>query len=408
MSAPASGLRAVRGTRIVVRRSPRVGRPNVRCQSTTSSSGAASGASSHLISGLAGGAAALGVAYGLYSYSSAGRLHSSINKTTSEANKYYQTATKKFQESTPDANEAIEYLRKTAYTYAAFIPGGRGYVDTAFKDLDTMREKHSDKIDSILKDTYTELQKASKSGLSMDTVQKVYSALEEMSKRLASEAGDAFSSVIDNHPELKEKLGPKMNQLKQMGDQYGPQAKEQVEQTYKEVQDALKSGFSPDTFNKVRKLVEDKVEKLQQFGEEAWKEGLKQAQPYLDKNPKIKELVENNADALKKGNISELFEKVKSGKLDDLQSYVDQAKDKVKKEGSKLGSKGGMDFNQLLDKIPAAGAILPKLQQLRQAADKHKGEGEQLLKETMEELQKLLEEKAKKAQDLMDKVKKEN
>ena len=89
--------------------------------------------------------------YAMYSFSTAGRIHSSISKTANEANKYYNEATKKFQASTPDANEAIEYLKKTAYSYAVFIPGGRGYVDTAFKDLDTLREKHSDKVDGILR-----------------------------------------------------------------------------------------------------------------------------------------------------------------------------------------------------------------------------------------------------------------
>ena len=47
-----------------------------------------------------------------------------------------------FKERTPEPNEAIDMLRKTAESYATFIPGGRGAVDKAFEDLDTIREKH--------------------------------------------------------------------------------------------------------------------------------------------------------------------------------------------------------------------------------------------------------------------------
>ncbi|KAF2152894.1 hypothetical protein K461DRAFT_225480 [Myriangium duriaei CBS 260.36] len=390
------------------RQVPRVNRTALRYQSTSSNAGS-SGGGSHVASGLAGGALAFAAAYGYYSFSAAGRFHSGLNKTAAEANKYYNEATKKFQESTPDANEAIEYLKKTAYGYAAFIPGGRGYVDAAFKDIDTMRENHSDEVDKILRETYTDLQKISKGGLNRDTLQQAFAALEKMSKRLASEAGDAFSSILDNHPGLKDKVGGNFDQLKKLGDKYGPQAKEQVDQTWQEVQDALKGGVGVESINKIRQLVDDKIKKIQQMGDEAWQKGLKEVQPLLEKNPKVKELVEKNIDALKNGNVKEVFDKVqssiKSGNIEDLQNYVNQAKNKAQKEGSKIS---GIDPSQLFNMVPGGDKILQRLSQLSEVAEKHRDEGEQLLKETVDELHKVLADKGKRAEELINKVKKQS
>ncbi|KAG9574784.1 hypothetical protein KCV01_g18089, partial [Aureobasidium melanogenum] len=182
--------------------------------------------------------------------------------------------------------------------------------------------------------------------------------------------------------------------------------------TWDQVKEIMAGGISAANINKARKIVEEKVEQVKKLGDQAWQKGLEQAKPYLDKNPKVKELIENNADALKQGNAKELFEKVKSsidsGNTGDLEGYVKQAVDKAKSKGSQLSSQwgfGGMD--QYLKMIPNGGEILPKLQQLKEVAEKHKSEGEKLLNETMEELKKVLEKQSNKAQDIVEKAKKD-
>lgn len=373
-------------------------RTSLRFQSTQSQPAG----TSHVLSGVAGGAAVLVAGYGLYSFSSAGRMHSKLNQTVKQADEYYKSATKTLREQTPEPNEAIDYLRKTAYSYAAFIPGGRGYVDSAFKDIDAIREKHSDEVDQILHETYKDLQEVSKSGLSMESVQKVAEVLQEMSKKLGSQAGDAFASIVDNHPELKKAVGGNLDQLKTLGDQLGPQAKEQVDQTWNQVQDILKGGVGVTTISKIKKLVEEKMQVIQQMGDEAWKKGLEQAKPYLDKNPKIKELVEKNQDALKQGNFKELFDTVKSvassGNTEELEKYINSAKDKVNK-----ATGGGLE--SYLKMIPGGSEILPKLSQLQEVASKHRQEGESLLKETMQEIEKVVSQQSEKAKKLADKAK---
>jgi len=373
-----------------------------RFQSTSSGS---SSSTSHFASGVAGGVAGAAALYGIYLMTPSGQAARKINKAAREAQKQYKQAADKLQASTPNVDQAIDSIKQFCYSYVAWVPGGRGYVDAAFKDLDTLRENHGDEVEKIVTDAYRRLQTVSKQGLSMDTFAKVYDVLADVTKQLGSLAGDAAADLLDNHPQLKEKVGPGIDQLKQMGDEYGPEAKKAVDETWKQAQQILAGGFSLQTANKVRQLVEDKVEQVKKLGDEAWKKGLEQAQPYLDKNPQVKELVEKNADLLKQGNAAELFKQVKGavegGNLDQLEDYVSKAVDKAKAKGSKAASASGFGgLDQYLKMVPEGSEIVPKIQQLSKVFKEHSKEGEQLLRETAEDIKKLLEEKAQKAQKL--------
>jgi hypothetical protein len=384
-------------------RAPRL--HQARFQSTSS----AGGNSSHIASGLVGGLLGGGLIYFAYTFTPSGRLSTAVNKTAKEASKKYNEAATKLQQNTPDADQTINYIRDFCYSYVAWIPGGKSYVDTAFKDVDTVREKHRDEVDQILSEAYKQFQDVSKSGLSLETVSKAFEVLADLSKKIGSLAADAASDVLENHPEIKEKVGPSIDQLKQYGDQYGPEAKKQVNDTWNQVRDVLAGGLTAANFEKVRKLVEEKVEQVKKLGDEAWNKGLEQAKPYLDKNPKIKELLEKNADTLKQGNTKELFENVKkaaeSGDFGDFEKYVNNFVDHAKSKGSQYGKIFGLD--KYFDMIPGGSEILPKLKQMKDVAEKHSEEGEKLLKETLEELKQLLEKKSKKAEDIVNKAKQE-
>jgi len=384
----------------------------IRFQSTTTSSsttGSAGSGNSHFGAGVAGGIAGAGLFFAIYSFTPAGRAASKVNKAAKEAEKKYTAAAQKLQENTPSADQAIDYIKQFAYSYVGWIPGGRAYVDSAFNDFETVRENHKEEADAIVNDAYKQFQEVAKAGLSLEAVHKAYEVLADISKKIASLGGDAISDILDNHPQLKEKLGGNVDQLKDMGAKYGPEAKKQVDETWKQIQDVLADGFTSSNFEKARKLIEEKVEQVRKLGDEAWKKALEEAKPYLDKNPKVKELVEQNADALKQGNAKELFEKAKkaveSGDLGGLESYVGDAVDKAKSKGSKLSESFGLD--QYFKMIPDGDQIMPKLKQLREVADKHKDEGERLFKETIEEIKKVLENKAKKAEEIASKAKKE-
>ncbi|PSR74677.1 hypothetical protein BD289DRAFT_448458 [Coniella lustricola] len=396
-------------------RSARVPRAQqLRLQSTTaSSSSSAAGGQSPYAAGAVGGLVAAAALYGIYTVSPAGKLSRSINKTSKEAQKKYKEAATKFQESTPDAEQTVNYIKDLCYSYVAWLPGGRQYIDTAFNDLEKVRRNHKDEADAILKDAYNRFKEVSKGGLSLETARRGLDVIADVAKKVAELGADAVGDVLDEHPQVKEKFGGSLDQLKQLGDQYGPEAKKQVDETWKQLADIVKAGFSADAISKAKNLIQEKTEQVKKLGDEAWKKGLEEAQPLLEKNPKVKELIEKNADALKQGNAKELFDRarkaISSGQTGDLESYVTSAVDKAKSKGSQVAkAAGGSGLEQYLDQLPNGSEILPKLQQLKEVAEKHTDESEKLVKETLQELKKVLEAKSEEAKKILENAKKES
>ena len=391
---------AVRATRVLrVRPTLR----NARLESTSSSSSGGSSFTPALIGGVAGGAITFLGGYSYYHFSGAKTLVNTMHETKS----YFDKASKQLKQAAPEPNEALKWLRQTATSYAAFIPGAKGYVDSAFDDLDAIRNKHGDEVDKIVKEAYTELSAVTQEkGMSFETAQKAYDILQKHLTKIGELAGDAAQDILNNHPELKEKVGGNLDQLKQMGDKYGPEAKKQVDKTWEQISDIIKGGVSMDTANRIRKLVQEKMEMVQKMGDEAWKKGMEQAKPYLDKSPKVKELIEKNADSLKKGNVGELYQKVKeaveSGDTGSIESYM---KSSLYKSIYCVGS-GGLE--QYFKMIPGGDKILPKISQLQEIAQKHGGEAEKIVKEAVEEIQQVLQRKGDEAQKLADKARKDS
>ena len=387
---------------------PRTARSSLRCHrryQSTSTSSSGSGSASHFATGVAGGIVGTAVAYGIYSFTPAGQTASKINKAAAEANSQYKEIVKKLQNTSPNADQAVNSIKQYAYTYAAWVPGGKGYVDAAFKDWETVREAHKDEADKIVNDAYKQIQQLSKGGLSLETASKAYDVIAEFSKRVAELSGDAVSDILDNHPGLKEKFGPAADKLQELGKQYGPEAKKQVDDTWNQVKDIFATGFSAQNVDKARKLVEEKVQQVQKLGDEAWNKSLEAAKPYLDKNSKVKELIEKNADALKQGNVKELFDKaraaVDSGDAGDLEKYVKSAVEKGKSKASDFG------LDKYVQMIPRGDEVLGKLKQIRDVVGDNSEEGQKLMKETVEELEQVLEKQAKKGKDLAQKAQKE-
>ena len=287
------------------------------------------------------------------------------------------------------------------------IPGASGYVDSAFNDLDAVRNKHGKEVDNIIKEAYRELLDISQGGMSVTAAPKVWGVLQKHLKRISDLAGDAASDIINNHPALKEKVGGNLDQLRQMGDKYGPEAKKQVDETWDQIQEIVKSGVSASTIPKVQSLLEEKVQKIQELGGKVFDQGMEKAKPYLDKSPEVKKLVEENKEKLKKqGNVQELYERVKeavqSGKTDSLKQYVQNT---VKKVGQGSGGDDG-GLEKYLNMMPSGGDIIPKLTQLQKIAQEHGEEAEKLVKDTFKEIQVVLQKKVGEAEELAQKAKK--
>ncbi|KAF1964458.1 hypothetical protein BU23DRAFT_561904 [Bimuria novae-zelandiae CBS 107.79] len=372
---------------------------NARFQSTSAGQSAPQGTSPALVGAVTGSLATLTIGYVWYRQSGARDLLVAT-KTTKD---YVSAGTKKLKEATPEPNEALNMLRDAARSYAVFIPGASGYIDTAFKDLDDIRSKHGDEVDNIVRQAYSELQDVAKNGdISILTAKRAWDIIVKHLGRIGDLAGDSAQQIMDNHPQLKEKVGGNIDMLKEYGDKYGPEAKKEADRTWQQISDIVKTGLSAENVSKIQKVVQEKVEKIKQLGDEAYKKGMEQAKPYLDKNPKVKELVEQNADALKSGNVQELYGKIKSavesGDTGDLESYVKSAVGKAKESGF-----GGLD--QYLSKIPGGEQIIPKLSQLQEVAEKHGDEAQKILKDTVSEISEVLKKKGSEAEEVAEKAK---
>lgn len=377
---------------------------NARYNSSTSSTSSnTAGYTPALVGGMAGGALVFLGGYSYYHFSGAKTLVNTAHETKAT----FEKMSKKFKDAAPEPNEALRWLRQTATSYAAFIPGAKGFVDTAFDDLDTIRNKHGEEVDRIVSQAYSELKDVTQEkGMSIETAQRAWNIIQKHLKRIGDLAADSAQEIINNHPALKDKVGGNLDQLKQLGDKYGPEAKKQVDETWDEIRNIVKAGVSVESVNRIRSLVQEKTKVIKKMGDEAWKKGMEQVKPYLDKSPKVKELIEKNMDSLKQGNVKELYEKVKesaeSGNTDSLESYVKSSVDKVKQSG------GGGGLDLYLKMIPGGDKIIPKMSQLQEIAQEHGEEAEKIVKDTFEEIKQVLEKKVGEAQELVEKAKKES
>lgn len=330
--------------------------------------------------------------------------------TARQAENTFKSYGQKIKSSSPDfePNEAIEWLRSTAKSYAGIIPGVSGYIDSAFDDIDAIRQKHGKEVDGIVREAYNELKDVSQEGMTISAATKAWEILQKHLNRIGELAGDAAQDIINNHPTLKEKVGGNLDQLKQMGEKYGPEAKKQVDETWDQIREIMKTGVSATTIPKVQKLVQDKVQKIQELGSKVYDQGMEKAQPLLEKSPEVKELVQNNAQQLRKSaNVSELYEKIKSavesGSTDDLKSYVQSTVDKGKKAASSSGG-GGSGLEGLLKMIPGGSEIMPQLSELQQLAQEHGEEAEKIAKDTFGEIEGVLKKKIGEARELAKKA----
>jgi hypothetical protein len=374
---------------------------NSRFQSTASHA-APTSSNPALIGGLAGGAAAFVTGYTWYHFSGAKTLVNTSKQTQAYLDQTKQTIAQK----TPEPNEAFNWLRDTVKSYAILIPGARSYVDTAFDDLDKIRNDHGKEFDEVVKNAYTELSDLSqKEGLSLDSASKAMVVLQKHVKQLYDLAGDAAENVLDNHPQLKEKFGGGFNQLKELGDAYGPQAKEEVDRTWQQISSIVKRGASIESTEEIKNLIQEKKTKLEKLGDEAWKKGFEESQRYLDKSPKLKQMVEDNADTLKKGNPKDLWALVKesasSGKIEDVEKYINEKVRQAKKSGTG-------DLDKWLNMVPGGSNVIPQLQSLQTIAQNKGGEAENVLKETVEEIQNVLKKRKEQVEKIAEEGKEES
>jgi hypothetical protein len=247
-------------------RALRASKHQLRFQSTNSPSPPTSGA---LTGAIAGGATAFALGYGWYWYSGARSVVNTAQQTKVYIDSTQKQFQKQFQEKAPSPNEALRWLRQVSTYYAGFLPGASALVNSTFDDLDSIRDKHGDEVDKIVGEAYDELKGISNKPINLATAQQAWEILQKHIKRIGELAGDAAEDIINNHPQLKNAVGGNIDKLKQYGEAYGPEAKKAYEDTKNQITDIVKSGVSAESVDKIRKLVQEKVEQLKKLGDEA-------------------------------------------------------------------------------------------------------------------------------------------
>lgn len=375
-------------------------RPSRRFASTTPETPQGSGGVSGAITGgLAGALAAFLLGYTWYRLSGTKTLVDYAHSSKTQLDNVFKSATDK----APKPSEAVQWLKQTVEGYTKFIPGANQYVETAFQDVEKIQQNHGDEVNKIINNAYNELKDVTKQGASLGAATEAWNVLQKCFKQLGELAGDAAEDILDNHPEAKEKVGKQYKQLRQMAEQYGPEAKKQADDTIKQVQDIVKGGLSADSIDKVRKLVQEKTQELRKYGDQAWEEGMRKAQPVLEKYPELKKQIDQNKDRLLQGDLGQLWNKVQqaaqSGNAEDVKNFVQE---QVQKGQQSFG--GGQGLEQLLGMFPGGKDVGGKFQQLQELSQKHGKEAEHLIKTAFEDIKKVLEQKVNEGKQLKDKA----
>ncbi|KAI0342149.1 hypothetical protein BDW22DRAFT_1484995 [Trametopsis cervina] len=400
-------------TRLAARR---VGRTRIaqRFQTTASTSGPApsgSSATTHAAAGVAGGAVVLLGVYGFYHFSGAKKA---VDGAKAASTYYQQTKSAIVEKAPKNPNEALQFLRSIAKSYAGIIPGASTYVDSTFDSLDELHDTHGDELNKILQGAYDEIQGVLKdvknqdgAGVDAATAVKLMSILRKRVgelNELGKKAGsDVFSKLEEKYPTVAQSIGSSYGDLKNLAQRGGPEAKELVDESISQVQDLLKNSKNPqDAWAKATDLVQSKSQKVKEL---VWDKVAEEAKEH----PELVKIMEENrqtfvSQGVNVRSLKEVLERVraaaKEGSLDD--GKLKELKDFVKTKSQETSSQGWQEW---IKNVPGGNQALKKMsnvdvQSLVELSMNKSGDAKQLAEETYRDILKVLQEKSDKASKL--------
>lgn len=276
-------------------------------------------------------------------------------------------------EKTPSADEALNYFRGVAKSYGSLIPGASAYIDPMFDTIDELKKTHGDETEKIIKGTYDEVKETvSKGGFDLKTGEKVVEILkrraaevEDLGRRVGT---DFIKPVLDKNPQLRDSIGGSYDELKQLVQKHGPEAKEKYDDLVKQLKQIFDKGISPDSIKQVQDLIQQKTKEIRELGEkagkDAWDKASKQAKPYLDKMPDVKKSLDENMKALIASggkNVQEVYDKIKqvADKGFDKKS-VQELQDMIKQKAKDKGvdwDQSWQSVEQCIKKLPGGDQV---------------------------------------------------
>ena len=199
-----------------------------------------------------------------------------------------------------------------------------------------------------------------------------------------------------------------------------------------QLKDIFSKGFSQDSVDEARRLLQSKTSELRKFAQssaqEAWDHALKEATPYLDKIPEIKQLLNDNRDkfiaagaaTLTGGSSStqEIFARIKDvaqgdlaknkDKMNELRKFVEDKAREAESQGAKQLERGWESLQDWVRTMPGGEDALKRMPDVKvfvKVSQERSEDAKKLAKETYEAVLQVLEEKGKKAKQLTEEVK---
>ena len=371
------------------------------------------------------------------------------------AARYYEQTKRAFVENAPkDPSEALSRLRSFARSYLIVIPGARPHVDTAFDTIDELRDEHGNEVDRIVGGGYEEVRIVIRDAKAMDlaTAVRVLNVLrrrsgelEELERRASS---GVFESLARKYTQVSETLGVGYEEFKRLAQAKGPEAKKVFDDMGKQVckrvrmvqvgnsleltvhlqiREIFRKGFSQEAIDQARELIQSKTYEVRRIAQDssqkAWDRSVKEASPYLNKLPEIRQILNDSASnfvsagaagvADATAGTQELFSRIKDAtrtdvlkdekKMKELRDYVVHKAHEAEEQRSRQFERGWRSLQDWIRSMPGGDEALQRLpdMQVFVVVSRDRGdEAEELTKETYEEILRVLEEKGKKAKQL--------
>lgn len=193
-----------------------------------------------MLAGVAGGATVFLAGYTYYHFSGVKSAVQMTVQATDQLKTYrdqvMESARATTQKIKQDPSAVLQHMRSLVKSYAGFIPGLSGSVDTVFDELDQLHEQHGEKMDEILAKAKDELVDTVQNGnTDWTTAQKVYDVLQKTLTQLQGLGLTVGSQLLDKYPGVKEKLGDSYSQLTQLAESKGDDGKKIMKETGKKV-----------------------------------------------------------------------------------------------------------------------------------------------------------------------------
>jgi len=213
---------------------------------------------SHITAGLCGGLIVLAGGYSYYHFSG-------LKKIVDAARSFsvYLAG-----ESKASSNVALAYLRKSAQSYVASVPGAGLLVDSAFDWVDEAYDAHQEEASVITQRAYDEIQSIVRNGgnsqqIGVKVAEALRKYLVDLHALCMKAGGIAISPMWDKYSAAKEKLDGAFDEMERLAAQGGPNIKRIFDDAQQQVNNILSTKLSYDALPWARNAIREKTREVE-------------------------------------------------------------------------------------------------------------------------------------------------